>query len=100
MARSTAPTQETSAEETAGKRTSLRKTRVGIVKSDKMAKTIAVEVTRRVPHPRFRKIVKRSSKFYAHDENSEAKVGDKVSIMECRPLSKSKRWRLLEVLSH
>lgn len=78
----------------------LRKTRVGVVTSDAMAKTIVVEVRRRVPHPRFRKIVKRTSKFFAHDENGEAKVGDRVLIEETRPLSKNKRWRLKEVLSH
>ncbi len=78
----------------------LRKTRVGVVTSDAMAKTIVVEVRRRVPHPRFRKIVKRTSKFFAHDEEGEAKVGDRVLIEETRPLSKKKCWRLKEVLSH
>ena len=78
----------------------LRKTRVGVVTSDKMTKTIVVEVVRRVPHPRFRKIIKRTTKLYAHDEKGEAAVGDKVRVMECRPLSKSKRWRLIEVLAH
>lgn len=77
-----------------------RKSRVGVVVSDKMEKTIVVTVTRRVPHPQFRKIVKRTSKFYAHDEKSEAKTGDRVRIEETRPLSKLKRWRLVEVLSH
>ena len=81
-------------------RNSLRKTRVGVVTSDKMNKTIVVEVERRVPHPRFKKIVRRTSKFHAHDEKEEAKIGDKVRIMETRPLSKTKRWRLLEVLAH
>ncbi len=78
----------------------LRKERVGVVTSDKMDKTITVSVVRRVPHPKFRKIIKRTSKFYAHDENGEAKVGDKVRIAEMRPMSKSKRWRLIEVLAH
>ncbi len=78
----------------------LRKTRVGVVVSDKMAKTIVVEEVRRVPHPRFKKIVKQTKKLYAHDENEEAKVGDKVMVMETRPLSKSKRWRLIKVLAH
>ena len=78
----------------------LRKTRVGVVVSDGMEKTIVVQVTRRVPHPRFKKIIKRSSKFYAHDEKGEAKLGDKVRISEIRPMSKLKRWRLLEVLAH
>ncbi|RFC42005.1 MAG: small subunit ribosomal protein S17 [Verrucomicrobia bacterium] len=80
--------------------TGLRKTRVGVVTSDAMQKTIVVEVRRRVPHPRFKKIVKRTSTFYAHDENGEAKVGDRVLIEETRPLSKTKCWKLKEVLSH
>ena len=78
----------------------LRKTRVGVVVSDKMAKTIVVQEVRRVPHPKFSKIVKLTKKLYAHDEKGEAKVGDKVMIMETRPLSKLKRWRLLKVLAH
>jgi small subunit ribosomal protein S17 len=75
-----------------------RKERVGEVISDKMAKTIVVRVERRFQHPRFRKIVTGYSKFYAHDEKSEAKVGDRVRIQETRPLSKIKRWRLVEVV--
>jgi small subunit ribosomal protein S17 len=78
----------------------LRKTRVGEVVSDKMDKTIVVKVVTRVPHPRFRKIVKQSTKFHAHDEKNEAKEGDRVTIAECRPLSRQKRWRLVEVLKH
>lgn len=78
----------------------LRKTRVGIVVSTSMDKTIVVEYTNRVPHPRFKKIIKRSKKFYAHDENSEAAVGDKVRIIETRPISKKKCWKLQEVLTH
>jgi len=78
----------------------LRKTRVGIVVSTSMDKTIVVEYTNRVPHPRFKKIIKRSKKFYAHDENGEAAVGDKVSIVETRPISTKKCWKLQEVLSH
>lgn len=78
----------------------LRKTRVGIVTSTSMEKTIVVEYTNRVPHPRFKKIIKRSKKFYAHDEESEAAVGDKVRIVETRPLSKKKCWKLQKVLSH
>ena len=78
----------------------LRKTRVGIVVSTSMDKTIVVEYTNRVPHPRFKKIIKRSKKFYAHDENSEAAVGDKVRIVETKPISKKKCWKLQEVLSH
>ena len=82
------------------KKPGLRKTRVGVVTSTKMDKTIVVEYVARVPHPKFRKIVKKSKKFYAHDENSTAKVGDKVRIVETRPLSKLKRWELVEVLPH
>ncbi len=78
----------------------VRKTRVGIVRSTSMDKTIVVEYTARVPHPRFKKIIKRSKKFYAHDENGEAAVGDKVRIVETRPISKLKRWKLQKVLSH
>ena len=78
----------------------LRKNRVGIVVADKMDKTIVVEYVARVPHPKFKKIVKKSKKFYAHDENSTAKVGDKVRIVETRPLSKLKCWELVEVLTH
>ena len=77
-----------------------RKERVGQVVSVKMAKTIIVESTTRVPHPRFRKIIKQIKRFYAHDENSTAKLGDTVLIMESRPLSKLKRWRLVSVISH
>ena len=91
-----APTTGESVED----RDSLRKTRVGVVTSDKMNKTIVVEVERRVPHPRFKKNVRRTSTFHAHDEKEEAKIGDKVRIMETRPLSKTKRWRLIEVLAH
>jgi len=78
----------------------LRKTRVGKVVSAKMDKTIVVEFTARVPHPKFKKIIKQTKKFYAHDEKCEAQLGDKVRIIETRPLSKLKRWRLVEVLSH
>ncbi|MDP0491821.1 MAG: 30S ribosomal protein S17 [Verrucomicrobiota bacterium JB023] len=89
--------EETSAK-TEGK--GLRKQRVGIVKSTGMNKTIVVEYVARVPHPQFKKIVKRSKKFYAHDEEEQAAVGDKVRIEECRPLSKNKCWKLVEILSH
>ena len=82
------------------KKPGLRKTRVGVVTSTKMDKTIVVEYVARVPHPKFKKIVKKSKKFYAHDENSSAKVGDKVRIAETRPLSKLKCWELVEVLTH
>ena len=82
------------------KKPGLRKTRVGVVTSTKMDKTIVVEYVARVPHPKFKKIVKKSKKLYAHDENSTAKVGDKVRIVETRPLSKLKCWELVEVLTH
>tara|TARA_B100000519_G_C14223656_1_gene428867 strand:- start:1075 stop:1338 length:264 start_codon:yes stop_codon:yes gene_type:complete len=78
----------------------LRKQRVGNVISTKMNKTIVVEFIVRVPHPKFKKIIKRSKKFYAHDEKGEAAVGDRVRIEETRPMSRLKRWRLTEVLSH
>jgi small subunit ribosomal protein S17 len=81
-------------------RTSLRKTRVGEVISDKMDKTIVVKTVTRVPHPLFGKIIKQVKKFHVHDEKNEAKVGDRVSIMETRPLSRLKRWRLVEVIRH
>jgi small subunit ribosomal protein S17 len=75
-----------------------RKERVGEVISNKMAKTIIVRVERRFPHPKFKKVVTGYKKFYAHDEKAEAKVGDQVRIEETRPLSKTKRWRLVEVV--
>lgn len=75
-----------------------RKERVGEVISAKMAKTIVVRVERRFPHPQYRKVVTAYAKFYAHDEKSEAKAGDVVRIQETRPLSKLKRWRLVEVV--
>lgn len=77
-----------------------RKTRVGVVISNKMEKTIVVEHIARVPHPKFNKIVKRSKKYYVHDEKSEAAVGDRVRIIETKPVSKLKRWALAEVISH
>jgi small subunit ribosomal protein S17 len=75
-----------------------RKERVGEVVSNKMAKTIVVRVERRFPHPQYKKIVTAYKKFYAHDEKAEAKVGDTVRIQETRPLSKLKRWQLIEVV--
>lgn len=72
--------------------------KVGSVVSAKMAKTIVVEVMRRVPHPAYKRIVSKRKKFYAHDEQGVAKVGDVVRIVECRPLSKLKRWELKEVV--
>ena len=76
----------------------LRKTRVGKVVSDKMDKTIVVAVEDNVRHPLYKKIVKRTYKLKAHDENNECGVGDKVRVMETRPLSKEKRWRLVEIM--
>lgn len=76
----------------------LRKTRVGVVKSNKMDKTISVEVQRRIQHPIYGKFMKKSKKFIAHDENNDCNIGDTVRIMETRPMSKRKRWRLVEVL--
>jgi len=75
-----------------------RKVRVGEVVSNKMTKTIVVRVERRFPHPKFKKIITSYKKFYAHDDKAEAKVGDTVRIEESRPLSKLKRWRLIEVV--
>jgi len=75
-----------------------RKERVGEVISNKMTKTIVVRVERRYPHPKYKKVVTGYKKLYAHDEKSEAKVGDRVRIEETRPLSKIKRWRLVEVV--
>ncbi|MBR4054262.1 MAG: 30S ribosomal protein S17 [Clostridia bacterium] len=77
---------------------SMRKTRVGIVASDKMDKTIVVAVRDNVKHPLYKKIIKRTVRFKAHDENNEAKVGDIVMIMETRPLSKDKNWRLVKIV--
>jgi small subunit ribosomal protein S17 len=83
---------------TENKARSKRKERVGEVISSQMTKTIVVRVQRRFPHPVFKKVVTQFNKFYAHDEKNEAKVGDRVRIQECRPLSKTKRWRLVEVV--
>lgn len=80
--------------------THVRKTRVGVVVSNKMQKTLVVEHVARVPHPRFNKIVKRSKKYYVHDEEGKATIGDRVRIVETRPLSKLKRWSLAEILTH
>lgn len=76
----------------------LRKQRVGIVTSDKMDKTITISVERRVKHPIYGKFVKSTKKFKAHDESNDCKAGDVVRIMETRPLSKTKRWRLVEII--
>ena len=76
----------------------LRKTRVGIVSSDKMDKTIVVSILDSVKHPLYKKVIKRTVKFKAHDENNECGIGDKVEIMETRPMSKDKRWRLVRII--
>ena len=75
-----------------------RKIRVGTVVSDKMKKTIVVKTERTTKHPLYKKIIKRHAKLKAHDENNSAKIGDKVRIIESRPLSKEKRWRLVEII--
>jgi small subunit ribosomal protein S17 len=79
-------------------RQGLKNEKVGQVVSTKMAKTIVVEVSRRVPHPLYKRIIGKRKKFYAHDEENSAKLGDVVRIVECRPLSKLKRWRLGEIV--
>ena len=79
-------------------RTSSRKTRIGKVVSDKMDKTIVVTVEDRVAHPLYKKIIKRTYRLKAHDENNECKIGDTVRVMETRPLSKDKRWRVVEII--
>lgn len=75
-----------------------RKVRVGIVVSDKMDKTIVFEVERKTQHPKYKRVIKRTSRFKAHDENNECRIGDKVKVMETRPLSKDKRWRVVEII--
>lgn len=89
---------ETTIPEARATRPKVQKERIGEVVSDKMNKTIVVRVSRRTQHPRFKKIITVTKKFYAHDENREAKVGDRVRIVESRPLSKLKRWRLAEII--
>lgn len=79
-------------------RTSSRKTRIGKVVSDKMDKTIVVIVEDRVAHPLYKKIIKQTYRLKAHDENNECRTGDRVKVMETRPLSKDKRWRLVEIV--
>jgi small subunit ribosomal protein S17 len=79
-------------------KTSVLKERVGEVVSAKMEKTIVVRVERRMPHPKYKKIIRLQKKFYAHDEEKKAKQGDTVRIIECRPVSRLKRWTLVEVV--
>lgn len=76
----------------------LRKTRTGVVSSNKMDKTITVNVERKIKHPLYGKFLKKTTKFHAHDEKNECSIGDTVKIMEARPMSKTKRWRLVEVI--
>ncbi len=76
----------------------LRKTRIGVVSSDKMDKTIVVSVTEHVRHPLYKKIIKRTYKLKAHDEENACGIGDKVKVMETRPLSREKRWRMVEII--
>ena len=89
---------ETTQAATAETRKPNKQEKVGLVVSTKMAKTIVVEVTRRVSHPVYKRTINKRNKFYAHDENRTAQIGDVVRIIECRPLSKLKRWRLEEVI--
>jgi small subunit ribosomal protein S17 len=76
----------------------LRKERIGVVTSDKMEKSIVVAVERKVKHPKYGKFVKKTTRFVAHDENNDCHIGDTVRIMETRPLSKSKNWRMVEIV--
>jgi small subunit ribosomal protein S17 len=92
--------EETTTSTTETPNRNLRKERVGQVVSTKMQKTAIVETTTRVPHAKFGKIIKQVKRFYAHDEEGKAQLGDTVRIAETRPLSKLKRWRLVEVIKH
>ncbi|HMN47920.1 MAG TPA: 30S ribosomal protein S17 [Ignavibacteriaceae bacterium] len=76
----------------------LRKTRIGIVVSNKMDKTITIAIERKIPHPIYKKYFKKTTNLMAHDEKQECNIGDKVKVMETRPLSKNKRWRLVEIV--
>ncbi len=76
----------------------LRKTRVGVVVSNKMDKSITIAIERKIPHPIYKKYFKKTTKLMAHDEKKECSIGDKVKVMETRPLSKNKRWRLVEIV--
>lgn len=76
----------------------LRKTRVGVVISNKMDKTITIAIERKIPHPIYKKYFKKTTKLMVHDEKRECNIGDKVKVMETRPLSKNKRWRLVEIV--
>jgi small subunit ribosomal protein S17 len=89
---------DTNSQATNGTARGRRKTRVGLVVSDKMAKTVVVAIERRMPHPVYGKMVTRTTKLKAHDEANDAKTGDTVRITETRPLSKDKRWRVVEIV--
>jgi len=89
---------EQAARETAPAKRGLRKSRIGVVVSNKMSKTIVVAVERRVQDPLYKKYVRRTTKFMAHDEQNQCEIGDRVRIMETRPLSKRKNWRLVQVI--
>ena len=86
--------------ETAVDRKNLRKKRVGVVLSNKMQKTIVVQIRRKALHPLYGKVIEKAVKFKVHDEKNQAKIGDRVRIEETRPMSKEKRWRLIEILEH
>ena len=92
------PVQTDTAVTTTVERGNRRRVKQGRVKSDKMDKTIVVVTETRVPHPVYKKVVRRSTRFKAHDETNDAKMGDLVRIQECRPMSRDKRWRLVEIL--
>src|SRR3981081_69511 len=94
------PAPEVQAQQSEIPKRHLRKTRVGEVVSNKMDKTIVIAVVRRVPHPKFGKIVKRTKKLYAHDATNQCAIGDLVRVEETKPLSRLKRWQLVEVLKH
>lgn len=98
MVENTTETTATATTTTEALDRNLRKTRIGVVTSNKMTKTIIVKVERKVKHPIYGKFVKKSTSFHAHDEKNEASIGDIVRIMETRPLSKTKRWRLVEIV--
>src|SRR6476469_7837703 len=98
MAEEIVKAEEGKTENSSAEERNLRKTRIGVVTSNKMAKTITVAVERKVKHPIYGKFVKKTTKFHAHDDKNECSIGDVVKIMETRPLSKTKRWRLVEVV--
>lgn len=76
-----------------------RKVRMGVVVSDKMDKTVVFEVERKTKHPLYKRVIKRTKRFKAHDENNECRVGDTIKVMETRPISKDKKWRVVEIIS-